>query len=238
MRRVRRPGRQVLERLPEVRCRVRLVLLLRLLCRLFRLRGIDLQGVRAARLRAQDRHGVVELLGPFATLDAHPAVRAILRVQVLLVPREEHLAVAERTVQGPRLPHDPFCEDGHLAFAEIRGHRPQTKARPVMKVPTRFAADCRGALSPGRISPSGHPQGQMVPALGPSRTCKSCDSSPTMISTGRCSATKRVGPSRRDIGPSTRKRAWPGRARAWSISAIARKSHSRAPNAFRSWMAL
>src|SRR5438309_3852887 len=146
MRRVRRPGRQVLERLPEVRRRVRLVLLLRLLCRLFRLRGVDLQRVRASRLRAQDWHGIVELLGPFATLDAHPAVRAILRVQVLLVPREEHLAVAERTVQGPRFPHDPFCEDGHLAFAEIRGHRPRTRARPVMKVPTRFAVDWRGAF--------------------------------------------------------------------------------------------
>src|SRR6266571_8649393 len=80
MRRVWRPGRQILERLPEVRCRVRLVLLLCLLRRLFRLWGVDLQRVRAARLRAQDRHGVVELLGPFATLDAHPTVRTILRV--------------------------------------------------------------------------------------------------------------------------------------------------------------
>src|SRR5438552_2860410 len=123
MRRVRRPGRQVLERLPEVRCRVRLVLLLRLLCRLFRLRGIDLQGVRAPRLRAQDRHGVVELLWPFATLAAHPAGR-------------------------------------------------------------------------------------------------------------------RAGPSRGAAGAWRRGPAWAGRARGWSTSAIARKAHSRAPNAFRSWMAL
>jgi hypothetical protein len=61
---------------------------------------------------------------------------AILRIEVLLIPCEEDLAVAERTVEGPRLSHDPFREDGHLAFAEIWGHRLQTKARPIMKVPS------------------------------------------------------------------------------------------------------
>jgi len=64
---------------------------------------------------------------------------AILRVEVLLIPCEEDLAVAERTVEGPRLSHDPFRKHGHLAFAEVRGHRLQTKARPNMKVPPQFA---------------------------------------------------------------------------------------------------
>src|SRR6059036_1398334 len=138
---MRRSGREILERLPEVRGRVRLILLLRFLALLraflFRFRRLDLHRVRAARLRAQDRHRVVQLLGPLATFHAHAAMGAILRVEVLLVPREEDFAVTVRAMEGPRLPHDPFREDGDPAVAELRGHPSQTKARAVMKLPTR-----------------------------------------------------------------------------------------------------
>src|SRR5207249_7795909 len=40
-------------------------------------------------------------------------------------------------MEGPRLPHDPFREDGDPAVAQLRGHPSQTKARAVMKLPTR-----------------------------------------------------------------------------------------------------
>src|SRR2546425_9713730 len=64
---------------------------------------------------------------------------AVLRVEMLLVPREEDFAVTVRAMEGPRLPHDPFREDGDPAVAELRGHPSQTKARAVMKLPTRAA---------------------------------------------------------------------------------------------------
>src|SRR5881409_1765141 len=138
---MRRAGRKVLERLPEVRGRVRLILLLAFLGFLrgfvLRLRRLDLHRVRAAGFRAQDRHRVVQLLRPLAAFDAHAAVGTILRVEVLLVPREEDFAVAVGAMEGPRLAHDPFREDGDPAVAELRGHPSKTKARAVMKLPTR-----------------------------------------------------------------------------------------------------
>src|SRR5437867_4071769 len=138
---MRGAGRKVLERLPEVRGRVRLILLLAFLALLrafvLRLRRLDLHRVRAAGFRAQDRHRVVQLLRPLATFDAHAAVGTVLRVEVLLVPREEDFAVAVRAMEGPRLAHDPFREDADSAVAELRGHPSKTKARAVMKLPTR-----------------------------------------------------------------------------------------------------
>src|SRR2546427_2765257 len=140
---MRRSGREVLERLPEVRGRVRLVLLLGFLALLrgffLRFRRLDSLRVGAAGLLAQDRPRVVQLHGPLATFHAHAAMGAILRVEVLLVPREEDFAVTVRAMEGPRLPHDPFREDGDSAVAELRGHPSQTKARAVMKLPTRAA---------------------------------------------------------------------------------------------------
>src|SRR3989454_10994485 len=145
---MRRAGREILERLPEVRGRVRLILLLAFLGLLrgfvLRLRRLDLHRVRAAGFRAQDRHRVVQLLRPLAAFDAHAAVGTVLRVEMLLVPREEDFAVAVRAMEGPRLAHDPFREDADPAVAELRGHPSQTKARAVMKLPTR-ASDWRPA---------------------------------------------------------------------------------------------
>src|SRR5947209_11198408 len=146
---MRRSGREILERLPEVRRRVRLILLLAFLAllRAFVLRfwRLDLHRVRAAGLRAQDRHRVVQLLGPLATFDPHAAVGTVLRVEVLLVPREEDFAVTVRAMEGPRLAHDPFREDGDPAVAELGGHPSKTKARAVMKLPTRDRAADAGA---------------------------------------------------------------------------------------------
>src|SRR5437870_5695270 len=139
--RVRRSGREILERLPEVRRRVRLILLLAFLGLLrgfvLRFGRLDLHRVRAAGLRAQDRHRVVQFLRPLAAFDAHAAVGTVLRVEVLLVPREEDFAVAVGAMEGPRLPHAPFREHGDPAVAELRGHPSKTKARAVMKLPTR-----------------------------------------------------------------------------------------------------
>src|SRR5436309_1004897 len=74
---MRGAGRKVLERLPEVRGRVRLILLLAFLALLrafvLRLRRLDLHRVRAAGFRAQDRHRAVQLLPPLAAFDAHAA---------------------------------------------------------------------------------------------------------------------------------------------------------------------
>src|SRR2546425_8486569 len=146
---MRGAGREVLERLPEVRGRVRLILLLAFLALLrafvLRFRRLDLHRVRAAGFRAQDRHRVVQLLRPLAAFDAHAAVRTVLRVEMLLVPREEDFAVAVRAMEGPRLAHDPFREDGDPAVAELRGHPSKTKARAVMKLPTRDLGAGMGA---------------------------------------------------------------------------------------------
>src|SRR5881409_2694853 len=146
---MRGAGRKVLERLPEVRGRVRLILLLAFLALLrafvLRLRRLDLHRVRAAGLRTQDRHRVVQLLRPFAAFDAHATVGTVLRVEVLLVPREEDFAVTVRAMEGPRLAHDPFREDGDPAVAELRGHPSQTKARAVMKLPTQDRGAGSGA---------------------------------------------------------------------------------------------
>src|SRR5207245_5003638 len=134
-------GREILERLPEVRGRVRLILLLAFLALLrgfvLRLRSLDLHRVRAAGLRAQDRHRVVQLLRPLATFDAHAAVGTVLRIEMFLVPREEDFAITIGAMEGPRLAHDPFREHGDPAVAKLRGHPSKTKARAVMKLPTR-----------------------------------------------------------------------------------------------------
>src|SRR5437879_1750852 len=157
MRGVWRAGRQVLERLPEVRRGLRLVLLLALLGFLRGLvlfRRLDLHCVRSARFRAEDRHRIVQLLRPLAALDAHAAVGTVLRIEVLLVPGEEDLAVAVRAMQGPRLAHDAFREDGDAAVAELRGHPSETKASAVMKLPTPIGATRRGAIGQMERKPS------------------------------------------------------------------------------------
>src|SRR2546428_231971 len=139
---MRRAGRQVLERLPKVRGGLRLVLLLAFvgfLRGLVLFRRLDLHCVRSARFRAEDRHRVVQLLRPLAALDAHAAVGTVLRVEVLLVPGEEDLAVAVRPMQGPRVAHDAFREDRDAAVAELRRHPSETKARAVTKLPTPTA---------------------------------------------------------------------------------------------------
>src|SRR6266568_4987596 len=137
---VRRAGRKILERLSEVRRGIRLGFLLFFL-RLFLLfLAVDLHRIGAAGLRAEDWHRIVHLLRPFASLDAHAAVRAVLRVKVLLVAGEEHLAVTVGAMERAGLPHEPLREHGHLALAEVGGHRLRTKTRPDIKVPTPVAA--------------------------------------------------------------------------------------------------
>src|SRR5207247_10103777 len=102
---MRRAGREVLERLPEVRRRVRLILLLAFLALLrafvLRLRRLDLHRVRAAGFRAQERHRVVQLLRPLAAFDAHAAVGTVLRVEMLLVTRTVLFAFLDWAMGGP-----------------------------------------------------------------------------------------------------------------------------------------
>src|SRR2546428_6036969 len=117
------PRREVLERLTQVRrgLRLGLLLLLVLLRRgLLRIGRLDLHRVRATGLRPEDRHRIVQFLGPLAALDPHPAVRAVLCVEMPLVPRAEDFSIAVGAVEGPRLPPVALLQDGNPTVPPVR----------------------------------------------------------------------------------------------------------------------
>src|SRR3989442_13255935 len=74
-------------------------------------------------------------LAPLSTDGLHPAVRAVLLVEVFLVAGEEDLPIAIRTVEGPRLSHHVRRFRGEGGLAHSGAHRGRAIRRTGFKFP-------------------------------------------------------------------------------------------------------